>query len=173
VLTRFLPLQFEWDGSSECMYMIRPYEQDSSRGEMGFVVSSYQTQLKGAPLFQTIYLDQDKDEKDWTLPLLDRSKVLLVKYWNQFAHSRQHFLRVVPFVRFLQSPFNRRTVFAGAWTMVNTHEAATISGFAAAFRLGAPYPFEKKGFAYNVSRKKEIWFVWTDKRLKNSSLKCT
>ncbi len=130
------------------MYLIRPYEHDASRGEMGFVLSNYQKHLSGPPLFQTIYLDQDSDEKHWTLPLLDKSKVILVKWWNQFAHSRRHFLRVVPFVRYLQSPIVRRTVFCGSWTMVNTHEAATISGFAAAYRLGADYPFEKQGFAY-------------------------
>ena len=158
----YMRQQFGWEGSdSDCMYIIRPYQHDPSRGEMGFVLSNYQAHLsqqtqqeqedqaqKDGPLFQTIYLDQEHDQAHWTLPHLDKSRVVLVKWWRQFAHSRQHFLRVVPFVRFLQRPHQQATLFCGSWTMVNTHEAATISGFAAAYRLGAPYPFEAHGFSY-------------------------
>ena len=50
-----------------------------------------------------------------------------------------HYTRVVPLVRFIQG--RRRSWFCGAYTMVNTHECATISGLAVAHRLGAPYPF--------------------------------
>lgn len=147
---QYMRQQFGWEGEdSKCMYIIRPYEHDASRGEMGFVLSNYQSHLaQHGPLFQTIYLDQEHDQAHWTLPMLDNSRVVLVKWWRQFAHSRQHFLRVVPFVRFLQRPQQLATLFCGSWTMVNTHEAATISGFAAAHRLGAPYPFETHGFSY-------------------------
>lgn len=33
--------------------------------------------------------------------------------------------------------------FAGAWSLVNMHEVGIASGFAAAYRLGAPYPFKE------------------------------
>lgn len=143
------------DDDDPTMYLVRPYDHDATRGELGFVLSNYQPQAKkeGQVVFQTIFLDQEVDEKHWSLPLLDQSKVLLKKWWLQFAHSRQHFLRVVPFVRFIQSPADRRFLFCGSWTMVNTHEAATLSGFAAAYRLGVDYPFEKNGFAFNQFKK--------------------
>jgi predicted NAD/FAD-binding protein len=35
-----------------------------------------------------------------------------------------------------------RTHFAAAWTLVNAHELAVISGMAAAYALGASYPEE-------------------------------
>lgn len=43
----------------------------------------------------------------------------------------------------------RATRFAGAWTLVNAHELAIISGMAAAYTLGAEYPaeLEQDGFA--------------------------
>lgn len=31
--------------------------------------------------------------------------------------------------------------WAGAWTILNMHEIAIVSGFSAAYRLGAKYPF--------------------------------
>lgn len=43
----------------------------------------------------------------------------------------------------------RRTRFAAAWTLVNAHEVAVISGIAAAVDLGAQYPedLERDNFA--------------------------
>jgi predicted NAD/FAD-binding protein len=37
---------------------------------------------------------------------------------------------------------NRSTRYAAAWTLVNAHELAVISGMAAAYQLGADYPAE-------------------------------
>ena len=70
--------------------------------------------------------------------------MLLVKWWRQFSHEASHFRSVVPFVRLAQS---RSTLFAGAWTLVNTHEVAVVSGLAAAQRLGADYPFADDALA--------------------------
>ena len=39
------------------------------------------------------------------------------------------------------------TLFAGSWTLFNTHDIAIASGLAAAERLGAPYPFERNPMA--------------------------
>lgn len=63
----------------------------------------------------------------------------MTRWWHQFAHEASHFYSVVPFVRFIQN--SAHSWFCGAYTLVNTHEIATISGLAVAHRLGAPYPF--------------------------------
>jgi predicted NAD/FAD-binding protein len=44
---------------------------------------------------------------------------------------------------------HKRTRFAAAWTLVNAHELAVISGLAAAYTLGASYPksLEEDAFA--------------------------
>ena len=69
------------------------------------------------------------------------AQVLLVKWWRQFSHEASHFRSVVPFVRLAQGSGGGTTFYAGSWTLVNTHEIATVSGLAAAYRLGAKYPF--------------------------------
>jgi hypothetical protein len=38
--------------------------------------------------------------------------------------------------------FGLSSRFAGAWTLVNMHEVGIVSGFSAAYQLGAPYPFK-------------------------------
>lgn len=50
-------------------------------------------------------------------------KVLLVKWWRQFAHTWRHFAFTVPLVRFMQG--QQRTWYCGAYTLFNTHEIAT------------------------------------------------
>ncbi len=92
-------------------------------------------------LTQSIFLDKEGCEDTWTVDRIARDKILLVKWWRQFSHEVSHFRRVVPFVRLAQGGGRGSTFFAGAWTLVNTHEVATISGLAAAYRLGAEYPF--------------------------------
>jgi hypothetical protein len=36
---------------------------------------------------------------------------------------------------------SQHTHYAGAWSVLNMHEIAIVSGFSAAYALGAPYPF--------------------------------
>lgn len=40
---------------------------------------------------------------------------------------------------------NNHTKIAGAWSLLNMHEIAVVSGFSAAYQLGAPYPFVGDG----------------------------
>jgi len=80
------------------------------------------------------------------------SQVLLVKWWRQFSHEASHFRTVVPFVRLTQGGFGGTTFYAGSWTLVNTHEVATVSGVAAAYRLGAAYPFAEDALALDQFR---------------------
>lgn len=112
---------------------------DTPQIEMSFNLSHYQPQLaSSAPVYQTIFLDRASSAL-WTVAGIDPKKILLEKWWRQFAHTWSHFAFVVPFVQFIQG--KQRTYYTGSWTLVNTHEIAIISGLAAAHRLGAEYPF--------------------------------
>jgi predicted NAD/FAD-binding protein len=95
-------------------------------------------------VFQTIFLDAN-DAAMWTSREISEDKVLMRRWWRQFGHTWRHYLQVVPWVRFAQNTKN--TFYAGSWTLVNTHEIATISGLAAAYRLGAGYAFHKDELA--------------------------
>ncbi len=127
-------------------YFIYSDPGDATKLEMAFDLGHYQPSLKsrpaGAPpIYQTIFLDKAGCAHTWTRERIDKGKVLLVKWWRAFSHEVSHFRRVVPFVRFVQGAAGGTTYYAGAWTLVNTHEVAVMSGLAAAHRLGAEYPF--------------------------------
>ena len=129
--------------SSDKMYFIRVDPVDKSQIEMSFDLTNYQPQLRIAgagSIYQSIFLDVHNSAR-WTIEKIRSDKILLRKWWRQFGHTWKHYLKVVPWVRFLQNPA-RHTYYAGSWTLVNTHEIAIISGLAAAHRLGADYPFE-------------------------------
>ncbi|KAJ5159381.1 uncharacterized protein N7482_006385 [Penicillium canariense] len=134
------------------MYFTHSLESDPDKIEMGFDCSNYQHQFRdrlGAgnqpcPLdghvFQTIFLN-DQQQDMWTWNDIDPSKIIAQKWWHQFGHRWQHYLRVVPGMMFING--QNRTRYAGSWTMVNMHEIACISGIAAAYQLGAEYePFD-------------------------------
>ncbi|RAK85260.1 FAD/NAD(P)-binding domain-containing protein [Aspergillus costaricaensis CBS 115574] len=140
-----------WDGFAP-MYYTHSYEQDPQKIEMGFDCSNYQHQFREAlgegalslepyrHVYQTIFLN--KQESDlWTWESIDKDKIIAKKWWHQFGHNWQHYIRVVPGMMFING--KNRTLYAGSWTMVNMHEIACISGIAAAYRLGAEYvPFD-------------------------------
>ena len=140
----YMQAQYEIDLARNDQYFIRTDPADRAKIEMSFDLSNYQPQLKPAQekaqrrVFQTIFLDKRKAAA-WTKDLIRPSTILLEKWWRQFAHEWTHFAFTVPFLRFLQG--RQHTYFCGSWTLINTHEIATISGLAAAARLGAPYPF--------------------------------
>jgi predicted NAD/FAD-binding protein len=136
-----------WRGFAP-MYFTHSYESEQDKIEMGFDCSNYQHQFReavgegNAPLaperhvYQTIFLDKERSDL-WTKDAIDKNKVIGEKWWHQFGHRWQHYLRVVPGMMFVNG--ENSTVFAGAWTLVNMHEIACISGIAAAYRLGATY----------------------------------
>lgn len=121
-------------------YFIHTDDKDPEKIEMSFNLANYQPHLRGKNrnIYQTIYLN-DQLRSIWTEKDLDPDKILLRRWWRQFAHSWHHYAFVVPLVRYIQGKQN--TWYCGAYTLINTHEIATISGLAAAHRLGAPYPF--------------------------------
>ena len=140
----YMERYYELDDARGDQYFIRTYPDATDRIEMSFDLSHYQPQLESS-VYQTIFLDRASDESRWTIDEIDPGQVLFSKPWIQFSHTWQHYVRVVPWLRFLQG--RQHTFYAGSWTLANTHEVATISGFAAAYRLGADYPMEKDELA--------------------------
>lgn len=61
-----------------------------------------------------------------------------------------HFLRVLALLPRVQGKDN--IYYAGGWTFVDAHEFAIQGGLAAAYRLGAPYPFEDSTKAAEMFR---------------------
>jgi predicted NAD/FAD-binding protein len=137
---------YELGGSTKTDYYIYTDAQDPSKLEMSFDLGHYQPALRdrppgSPPIYQSIFLNKASCEASWTLPKMDKGKVLLVKWWHAFSHEVSHFRWVVPFVRFVQGTLGGTTFYAGSWVLANTHEIAVMSGLAAAWRLGAAYPF--------------------------------
>ena len=134
------------------VYVPRRYESDPSRCEMGFDLSAYQPSLAplrehGPRLYQTIFLDDASRKELWTIDEIDKAKVVDSTWWVAFAHTYSHFRNAVPWVWALQRPRSLRTLYAGSWTLFNTHDVAIASGLAAAARLGAAYPFKDNKLA--------------------------
>ena len=134
------------------MYLIKTYPADRSKLEMCFDCTNYQSQFPPSVpfdqhVFQTIFLNQQRDGHLWTIDEIDPAKVIRKDPWHQLCHSFTHYAFVVPWMWLLQG--RRHTRFAAAWTLVNAHEVAVISGIAAAVDLGARYPedLERDRFA--------------------------
>lgn len=135
------------------MYYIKMYPEDRSKLEMCFDTTNYQSQFpEKVPfeqhVFQTIYLNRDRDRRLWTDHEIREDKIIRKDWWHQLCHSWTHYVFVVPWLMFLQA--RRHTRFAGSWTLVNAHEVAIMSGIAAAVDLGAWYPedLEHDRFAF-------------------------
>lgn len=135
------------------MYYIKMYPEDKSKLEMSFDTTNYQSQFpENVPfdqhVFQTIYLNKDRDRKLWKDDEIREDKIIRKDWWHQLCHSYTHYLFVVPFMMFLQG--KKHTRFAASWTIVNAHEVAIVSGLAAAVDLGAEYPedLEHDKFAF-------------------------
>jgi len=134
------------------MYYIKMYEQDLTKLEMCFDCTNYQAQFPEVidfdrHVFQTIYLNKERDSHLWSIDEIDESKIIRKDWWHQLCHSFTHYLFVVPWIWLLQG--RKHTRFAAAWTVINAHEVAIMSGIAAAVNLGATYPedLERDNFA--------------------------
>jgi len=134
------------------MYMIKNVPKDPRKLEMCFDCSNFQYQLKEAKkpfsnhIFQTIFLNK-KHEDTWTRSEIRKDKIIREDWWHQLCHGWTHYAFVVPWMWLLNG--KKHTTYAAAWTLVNAHELAIISGMAAAYTLGADYPedLEKDDFA--------------------------
>lgn len=125
------------------MYMIKMYPKDLTKLEMCFDCTNYQAQFPPKVpfdnhVFQTIFLNKERDGHLWSIDEIDKSKIIREDWWHQLCHSFTHYLFVVPWMWLLQG--SKHTRYAAAWTLVNAHETACISGIAAAVDLGATYP---------------------------------
>ncbi|KAK3722781.1 hypothetical protein LTR37_002353 [Vermiconidia calcicola] len=141
----------------KAMYLIRMYPQDLTKLEMCFDCTNYQAQFPPSVpfekhVFQTIFLNNERDSHLWTIDEIDESKIIRKDWWHQLCHSFTHYLFVVPWMWLLQG--KRHTRYAASWTMINAHEVAVISGIAAAADLGAEYPhnLERDKFAFLAFR---------------------
>jgi predicted NAD/FAD-binding protein len=158
------------------MYYIKMYPQDLSKLEMCFDTTNYQCQFpENVPfedhVFQTIFLNKERDGHLWSDNEIDKSKIIRTDWWHQLCHSFTHYLFVVPWMMFLQA--KNHTRFASNWTLVNAHEVAIISGLAAAVDLGAEYPedLENDKFALLSFRLYYllVYGKWYRRRFKNSN----
>lgn len=120
---------------------------------MCFDCTNYQAQFPpdidfSKHVFQTIFLNNDRDRALWDLEEIDESKIIRKDWWHQLCHSWTHYAFVVPWMWLIQGKKNTR--FAASWTLVNAHEVACISGISAAVSLGADYPadLERDKFAF-------------------------
>ncbi|THH11952.1 hypothetical protein EW145_g359 [Phellinidium pouzarii] len=140
------------------LYYIHMYEKDPKKIEMSFDLTHYQPQFKGvspngqssgsvlAPpslldhphVYQTIFLNKDM-KSDWTRDEIGKDKIIKEKWWKQQGHNWTHYLGTVPWMWAING--HNHTRFAGGWGLVNMHEVGICSGFAAAYQLGADYPF--------------------------------
>ncbi|GAA5888755.1 hypothetical protein JCM6882_002838 [Rhodosporidiobolus microsporus] len=126
------------------MYLIKENPGDPRKLEMCFDCSAFQAQLnQDAPLedhvFQTIFLNT-KHKEHWSKDEIREDKIIRSDWWHQLMHSWTHYASVVPWLWLLNG--KKRTRYAAAWTLVNAHELAVISGMSAAYSLGASYPEE-------------------------------
>ncbi|KAI1321230.1 FAD/NAD(P)-binding domain-containing protein [Xylariaceae sp. FL0255] len=135
------------------MYYIKMYKQDQSKLEMCFDTTNYQSQFPSRVpfeqhVFQTIYLNKDRDRHLWTDNEIAEDRIIRRDWWHQLCHGYTHYMFVVPWMMFLQA--RKHTRFASSWTLVNAHEVAVMSGIAAAVDLGAEYPedLENDRFAF-------------------------
>ncbi|RDB29149.1 hypothetical protein Hypma_014944 [Hypsizygus marmoreus] len=109
---------------------------DSNKEEQPFPAS---TPLE-KHVFQTIFLDNSlESSRLWSKDDINPDSVIMQKWWKQQSHRWQHYAGTVPWMGLING--KNHTYFAGAWTILNMHEIAVVSGFAAAYRLGAAYPF--------------------------------
>ncbi|VDC07912.1 unnamed protein product [Peniophora sp. CBMAI 1063] len=91
-------------------------------------------------VFQTIFLDRDGSSHLWTEGEIPEEHRIYEKWWKQQSHRWQHYAKVVPWMMFIN--MKHHTQYAGAWSVLNMHELAVTSGFSAAYRLGAEFPFK-------------------------------
>lgn len=157
------------------MYYIKMYPKDMSKLEMCFDTTNYQSQFpERVPfedhVFQTIFLNKDRDGHLWSDKEIDKDKIIRADWWHQLCHSFTHYLFVVPWMMFLQG--KKHTRFAGAWTLVNAHEIAVMSGIAAAVSLGAEYPEDLENDKFALLCFRLYYLVahgkWYSRKYKNS-----
>jgi hypothetical protein len=84
---------YDLDPERNDQYFVRIDPTDNEKIDMSFNLSNYQPQLlqnKTRTIFQTIFLD-DTRSHNWSKEEIDKNKIILEKWWHQFAHTWKHF----------------------------------------------------------------------------------
>ncbi|EFW22619.1 hypothetical protein D8B26_000731 [Coccidioides posadasii str. Silveira] len=129
-------------------YCTFSYHSRPGKNELAFDYSNFQYQFlpepgSGTPpiplerhVFQSRFLGENL-KGIWTIDQIDDKAVLERRWIHQPSQGWKHYIRVLPYLRYINGKNN--TIYAGAWTFANMHEAACITGIAAAVRLGVEY----------------------------------
>ncbi|KAG6879788.1 hypothetical protein C0992_011586 [Termitomyces sp. T32_za158] len=106
-------------------------------------------------VFQTIFLDNSPESAYlWSKSEIDPKKIILEKWWKQQSHRWQHYAGTVPWMGLINGkvwlPLDYSQYFfffhiegLDLILVTDMHEIAVVSGLAAAYRLGAAYPFKE------------------------------
>ncbi len=84
---------YDLDSNRNDSYFVRIDPRDPEKLDMSFNLTNYQPQLISNTkrnIFQTIFLD-DKRSHLWSRNEIDKKKIILEKWWHQFAHTWKHF----------------------------------------------------------------------------------
>jgi hypothetical protein len=84
---------YDLDSNRNDSYFVRIDPRDPEKLDMSFNLTNYQPQLISNTkrnIFQTIFLD-DKRSHLWSRNEIDKNKIILEKWWHQFAHTWKHF----------------------------------------------------------------------------------
>ena len=88
----YMHKHYELDLQRNDQYFVRIDPTDPEKLDMSFNLSNYQPQLmkQNRLIFQTIFLDDSRAHL-WSRNEIDKSKIILEKWWHQFAHTWKHF----------------------------------------------------------------------------------
>ncbi len=108
---------YDLDPNRNDQYFVRIDPDDNQKIDMSFNLSNYQPQLiknKNRTIFQTIFLDDTRSHL-WSRDEIDRSKIILEKWWHQFAHTWKHFayefeFYFLPLIQEINYSFNQKKV---------------------------------------------------------------
>ena len=113
------------DGSTRTDYFIRTDATHPEELEMSFDLGHYQPALRDDasirfPIYQSIFLNKAACGGRWTMGKIDKSKILLEKWWHAFSHEASHFRQVVPWTWLIQGSSSGSTFYCGSWCVANT-----------------------------------------------------
>ncbi|KAK2749460.1 hypothetical protein FQN57_006394 [Myotisia sp. PD_48] len=120
------------------------YKKNTDNVDVAYDCSRFQYQFQSGddtpPIEQHVFSSHFPGKTAhelWTTDAIDQSLIIEKEWWHKLSYTWRHFAQVVPGMKFVNGKNN--TLYAGAWTFIDMHEGAVISGMNAAYRLGARY----------------------------------
>ena len=90
-------------------------------------------------------------------------QMIVGRWWFQhIVHDVRQVALLIYLFRFIQG--KRRTLHCGAHTLINSQETCFVSGFAAATRMGAAYPFDDPGARRSFNHYGSLMHGWRFKK---------